>query len=296
MGGPPVPPGSPATPSRSSPAASGPSRCGTRGSCSGRSACGCPRATPSTRPGRGSWPTSRPRAGLVLRNVRLIQELRGSRRRLVAAQDEERRRIERNLHDGAQQQLVALSVRLRLAEQLVERDAAKAKEAIGRIQAEATEALENLRDLARGIYPPLLADRGLPAALEAQARKASLPVRVEASGVDRYPREVESAVYFCVLEALQNAAKYARAEHVMVRLSAAHDELRFEVSDDGAGFDPGSAHGGTGLRGMADRVEAVGGSLQVRSAPGSGTSVVGRVPVGTGGTREDGLHPGGTTG
>jgi signal transduction histidine kinase len=235
-------------------------------------------------------------AGLVLRNVRLIQELRGSRRRLVAAQDEERRRIERNLHDGAQQQLVALAVKQRLAASLVGEDDDRALRLLEELQAEASEALESLRDLARGIYPPLLADRGLPAALEAQARKAPLPVRVEAGGVGRYPREVESAVYFCVLEALQNAAKYARAEHVMVRLSAGHEELRFEVSDDGAGFDPGSAHGGTGLRGMADRVEAVGGSLQVRSAPGSGTSVVGRVPVVTGGTREDGPHPGGTTG
>src|SRR5205809_517666 len=117
-------------------------------------------------------------AGLVLRNVRLIEELRASRQRLVAAQDEERRRLERNLHDGAQQQLVALSVKLRLAEGMTERDPAAAKAMLGDLQTETTSALENLRDLARGIYPPLLADKGLPAALEAQARKASLPTTV----------------------------------------------------------------------------------------------------------------------
>jgi signal transduction histidine kinase len=118
-------------------------------------------------------------AGLVLRNVRLIEELRASRQRLVAAQDEERRKIERNLHDGAQQQLVALSVKLRLTEQLAERDPAKAKEMLAALQTDTSAALEDLRDLARGIYPPLLADKGLAAALEAQARKSAVPTMVE---------------------------------------------------------------------------------------------------------------------
>jgi signal transduction histidine kinase len=217
-------------------------------------------------------------AGAVLRNVRLIEELRASRQRLVTAQDEERRKLERNIHDGAQQQLVALSVKLRLLEQISSKDPAKASELASQLQAEATDALEDLRDLARGIYPPLLADQGLPAALEAQARKSPVPVSVMPDGVGRYAPEVESAVYFCCLEALQNVAKYAEAGRVEVRLSASEQSLSFEVSDDGCGFDPGTAKG-SGLQGMADRLDALGGTLSVRSEPGSGTSVVGRVPL-----------------
>jgi signal transduction histidine kinase len=150
-------------------------------------------------------------AGAVLRNVRLIEELHASRQRLVAAQDQERRRIERNIHDGAQQQLVALSVKLRLLGQLTRRDPAKATELTAQLQADASEALEDLRDLARGIYPPLLADKGLPAAIEAQARKSRLPVVVSPEHVGRYPQDVEAALYFCCLEALQNVAKYSAA-------------------------------------------------------------------------------------
>jgi signal transduction histidine kinase len=219
-------------------------------------------------------------AALVLRNVRLIEELRASRQRLVHAQDEERRRIERNLHDGAQQQLVALAVKLRLAEQLADRDPAKAKAMLAQLQAEAGSALQDLRDLARGIYPPLLADRGLPAALEAQARKASVDVGVDADGVGRHPQDVEAAVYFCVLEALQNVAKYAEASRVDVRLRESHGDLTFTISDDGRGFDPAANGYGTGLQGMADRIEALGGRLDVRSEPGRGTTVAGRVPAG----------------
>jgi signal transduction histidine kinase len=139
-------------------------------------------------------------AGLVLRNVRLIEELKASRQRLVAAQDEERRKIERNLHDGAQQQLVALAVQLRLAEQLVGSDTDEARRTLVRLQSSANDALEDLRDLARGIYPPLLADKGLGAAIEAQARKAAVTTEVADEGVARYPQEIESAAYFCVLE------------------------------------------------------------------------------------------------
>ena len=218
-------------------------------------------------------------AGLVLRNVRLIEELRASRQRLVAAQDEERRRLERNIHDGAQQQLVSLSVKLRLLGQLASRDPAKTAEMADQLQAEATEALEDLRDLARGIYPPLLADRGLPVALEAQARKAAVHVSVETDGVGRYPPDVESALYFCCLEAIQNVSKYANASHATVRLSD-EEGLSFEVTDDGLGFDPSSTGYGTGLQGMADRLDAIGGTLEIRSRPGSGTTVTGRVPVG----------------
>ncbi|MGH2572683.1 MAG: histidine kinase, partial [Actinomycetota bacterium] len=155
-------------------------------------------------------------AGLVLRNVRLtaelranVAELRASRQRIVTAQDQERRRLERNIHDGAQQHLVALSMKLGLARTLVPRDPDRAHAILVELQAEAQDAMENLRDLARGIYPPLLAEKGLVTALEAQARKAALPVEIEGDGIGRYPQEVEAAVYFCALEALQNAAKYS---------------------------------------------------------------------------------------
>src|SRR5207302_1423559 len=141
-------------------------------------------------------------AGLVLRNVRLIEELRASRQRIVAAQDAAARRLERNIHDGAQQQLVALAVKLRLADAFVGRDDSRAHAMLGELQAESQDALETLRDLARGIYPPLLADRGLVAALEAQVRKSALPITIEAQAIGRYPQEQEAALYFCALEAL----------------------------------------------------------------------------------------------
>jgi signal transduction histidine kinase len=218
-------------------------------------------------------------AGLVLRNVRLIEELRDSRRRLVAAQDEERRRLERNIHDGAQQQLVALSIKLGLAESLVDRDPTKARELMAALRAESSEALDNLRDLARGIYPPLLADQGLAAALTAQARKSPIAVTVESDGLGRYSQDVEATVYFCALEALQNVAKYAGATKATIRLSASDGLLTFEVADDGKGFDPAATGYGTGLQGMADRLDAVGGTLTVQSATGSGTTVTGRLPA-----------------
>jgi len=218
-------------------------------------------------------------AALVLRNVRLIEELRESRRRIVTAQDERAKALERNLHDGAQQQLVALAVKQRLAEGLVDRDPEEAKSMLADIQTETQEALETLRDLARGIYPPLLADRGLAAALEAQARKAAVPVEIAADGVGRYPQELEAVAYFCCLEALQNVAKYANASRAVVRLSEEGGRLVFEVEDDGSGFEPSDTRYGTGLQGMADRLDAVRGSLELQSAPGRGTTVVGRVPV-----------------
>ena len=218
-------------------------------------------------------------AGLVLRNVRLIEELRASRRRLVAAQDAERRRLERNIHDGAQQQLVALQVKQRLVEGTIEREPSKALGMMSQLQADTTEALETLRDLARGIYPPLLADQGLGAALESQARKSPIPISVEAVGVARHPQEVEAAVYFCALEALNNLAKYADASRATVSLSQSNGTLTFAVSDDGVGFDVARGSSGTGLQGMADRIDAIGGSLEIRSAPGEGTTIRGRVPI-----------------
>jgi signal transduction histidine kinase len=226
-------------------------------------------------------------AGLVMRNAGLtedlldtIEQLRTSRQRLVTAQDEGRRRLERNLHDGAQQQLVALTVKLRLFEQLVDRDPAKARSLAAQLQGEAAEALEELRDLARGIYPPLLADKGLVAALESQARKSTVPITIEGDRIGRYAREAEAAVYFSCLEALQNVAKYAEATRATVTISDGDGRLHFEVTDDGVGFDTGSSSHGTGLQGIADRLAALGGEVDIRSAPGAGTTVAGALPVG----------------
>jgi signal transduction histidine kinase len=218
-------------------------------------------------------------AGLMLRNVRLIEELRASRQRLIAAQDEERRKLERNIHDGVQQQLVALSVQLRLAEQLSERDPSRVREMLSSLQGRTNETLEDLRDLARGIYPPLLADKGLATALESQARKAAIPVTLDAEGLGRYDRAIESAVYFCTLEALNNIAKYAEANAAVVTLARSDGHLRFTVTDDGAGFDTTMTSYGTGLQGMADRLDAIGGTIEVHSEPGRGTTIAGTVPV-----------------
>jgi signal transduction histidine kinase len=218
-------------------------------------------------------------AALVLRNVRLIEELRESRRRIVTAQDERAKALERNLHDGAQQQLVALAVKQRLAETLVDRDPEKAKAMLADIQTETQEALETLRDLARGIYPPLLADKGLLAALEAQARKAAVATSVSGEGVGRFDQDVEAAVYFSCLEAMQNVAKYAQAHRVAIHLANGDGRVTFEVRDDGVGFEPAERGMGTGLQGIADRLGALGGAFEVRSSPGAGTTVSGSVPV-----------------
>jgi signal transduction histidine kinase len=225
-------------------------------------------------------------AGLVLRNVGLaaelqkrLDELRASRQRLVQAQDEERRRLERNLHDGAQQYLVAIKVKLGLAEMLAARSPDQAKATVAQLKADADEALETLRDLARGIYPPLLADKGLVVALESQARKATVPVQVESEDVDRYAQDVEATVYFCVLEALQNVQKYASATHATVCLRDRDGALQFEVIDDGTGFVAATARHGAGLTNMADRLDALGGSLAVSSTPGSGTMIRGTLQV-----------------
>jgi signal transduction histidine kinase len=222
----------------------------------------------------------------VLKNVGLtsdlqarLVDLRASRQRLVTAQDEERRRLERNLHDCAQQHLVALKVKLGLAEMLMGRDVEKAKGTLEQLKGDADEALETLRDLARGIYPPLLADKGLQAALESQARKATVPVRVEADNIGRYSQDVEAAVYFSVLEALQNVQKYAQATGAVVRLCERDRALQFSVSDDGHGFDVATTRQGSGLVNMADRIDSLGGSVVVDSTPGKGTELRGSLPL-----------------
>ncbi|MFN2452535.1 MAG: histidine kinase, partial [Candidatus Dormibacteria bacterium] len=226
-------------------------------------------------------------AGLVLRNVGLtadlqarLADLRASRQRLVAAQDEERRRLERNLHDGAQQHLVAIKVKLGLAELFAVKDPARTAGLLEQLKGDTDETLQTLRDLARGIYPPLLAEQGLVVALEAQARKATLPVHIEASGVGRYPQELEAAVYFCCLEALQNVQKYAGATRAMVIIKDGDGRLEFAINDDGGGFDVGATRRGTGLQNMVDRLEALGGGMELRSAPGEGTALTGRIPSG----------------
>ena len=223
-------------------------------------------------------------AGLVMRNVGLnqevlarIEELKASRQRLVAAQDEARRRLERNLHDGAQQHLVALKVQVSLVERIADSD--KVKNMLRKVASDADEALEALRDLARGIYPPLLADQGLSAALEAQAGKAPIPVAVHAAEISRYSEDVEAAVYFCCLEALQNAVKHAQASSVEIELAEKVGVLSFRIGDNGGGFDLATTQRGDGLLNMADRLEAIGGTLQVQSSPVDGTSVMGRLPV-----------------
>jgi signal transduction histidine kinase len=225
-------------------------------------------------------------AGRVLRNVGLtadlqarLEDLRASRQRLVSAQDHERRRLERNLHDGAQQHLVAIKVKLGLAEMLLDRDPARAQQTLEQLKSDTDDALETLRDLARGIYPPLLADKGLQVALSAQARKATVPVSIDADGIGRSPQDIEAAVYFCVLEALQNIQKYANATQVVVRLREEADSITFSVVDDGQGFDVASMKRGAGLTNMEDRLDALGGELHIRSSVGQGTAITGWLAV-----------------
>jgi signal transduction histidine kinase len=240
-------------------------------------------------------------AGLALHNLRLdtalqasldevrrqAAELQASRLRIVATADGERRRIERNLHDGAQQHLVALAVKLRLARQFVDRDLDRARAMLDQLGDDLGTAVDELRALAHGIYPPLLMDRGLVDALGAAARRSALPTEVRAGAVGRYGQQVEAAVYFCCLEAMQNAAKHAGdGAHCVVSLREEEGGLLFEVADDGAGFDL-DAHGtGHGFVNMGDRVGAIGGTLSVTSAPGQGTRVHGVVPVPTAATAD----------
>ena len=206
-----------------------------------------------------------------------VDDLRDARQRILAAADEERRRIERDLHDGAQQRLVAVTLTLRLAEARIASDPASATQLVAQAREEAQLAIEELRELARGIHPALLSDRGLAAALEALASRAPVPVMI--SGVPSTPlcQPVEACAYFVTAEALTNVAKYAHATEAFVHLSIEEDCLRLQVRDNGiGGADPST---GSGLRGLRDRVDALDGHLDFESPPGVGTTVTVEIPV-----------------
>ena len=208
-------------------------------------------------------------------------EMRASRARIVAASDEARRNVERDLHDGAQQYLVLLQLRLGQARRLLETDPHEAAAAIDVASEELAHALAELRDLAHGIYPAVLESDGLPGALQAAADRSSMPVTVDTDGVGRHAQELEAAVYFCCLEALQNAAKHAGdGAKVSVRLSQTDGHLQFEVDDDGLGYEATAVGPSAGLQNMADRIGALGGELHIDSSPGAGTTVRGAVPRG----------------
>jgi signal transduction histidine kinase len=207
------------------------------------------------------------------------EALRESRARIVASGDAERRRLERNLHDGAQQNLVALAVSLRLARDMLADEPGAAMQMLDQLADDLKVTIQELRDLAHGIYPPLLADSGLGKALEAAAGRSSLAVLVTATGLGRYPPDIEAAVYFCCLEALQNAAKHAPGATVEIRLWEQSGGLLFSVTDDGPGFDVAAARRGHGHVNMADRLGAIGGTIRWQSQPGHGATVQGSVPL-----------------
>ncbi|HYG72312.1 MAG TPA: histidine kinase [Actinomycetota bacterium] len=218
-------------------------------------------------------------AALLLRNVRLVEELRASRERIVAAQDDERRRLERDVHDGAQQQLVTLSQATRAARSGLGGDPPPAlADLLDRAIAESEHALVELRELARGIHPRILTERGLPAALRSLAERSPVPVTVEATEDARLPEAIEPTAYFAVSEALQNVAKYANASKAVVSTSRGDGTFLVRVADDGGGgADPSK---GSGLRGLVDRIDAVGGRLEVDSPPGAGTRLTVTLPTG----------------
>jgi signal transduction histidine kinase len=223
-------------------------------------------------------------AGLAMENERLqaqlharVEELRGSRDRIVEAGTAERRRLERNLHDGAQQRLVALSLTMRLAQANIHKDPAKADAMLTAANEELTLALGELRELARGIHPAVLSDRGLGAALEALAGRASIAVELETLPEDRLPEPIEAAAYFVVAEALTNVVKYAHATQATVAVQRMNGHAIVEVADDGiGGADPDR---GSGLRGLADRVSALDGHMRLDSPAGAGTRLRAEIPV-----------------
>jgi signal transduction histidine kinase len=220
-----------------------------------------------------------------------LRELRDSRARIMSGADRERQRIERDLHDGAQQSLVALRIRLQLAGELLQESPARAEQLLSELDIEVDQALEQVRSLARGVYPSLLADLGLRDALRAAALRNPVRTTVDVDGLGRYPPEIETAIYFCCLEAMQNAMKHAAGVETISVSLAARGDLRFEIRDDGAGFAEKEVPSGAGLLSMRDRLEAIGGVLTIFTAPGAGTRVSGAVPLAANGSSHlNGAH------
>jgi signal transduction histidine kinase len=222
----------------------------------------------------------REREVLREQNADLVQELTASRARIVTAADAARRQIERDLHDGAQQRLVLVDLKLALAERLLDSDPDAAKAAHTELRHDLEHALRELRDLAHGIYPAVLENEGLTAALGEATTGAAIPVELRSNGISRYPPQIEAAIYFCCLEALQNAAKHAgQGARAEVRLRDSDGRLRFDVVDNGAGFEPAAAAASSGLQNMTDRIGALGGTLHIQSTPGAGTTITGSIPI-----------------
>jgi signal transduction histidine kinase len=217
---------------------------------------------------------------LVVQLQKSLEDLAGSRRRIASVADRERRKIERDLHDGAQQRLVALRIKLELIAERLDEDDPQSAAALRKLEVDVDGTIDEVRSFARGIYPPLLAERGLGEALRAAGRNAPIATRVDAGSISRHNPEIEATVYFACMEALQNAAKHAiGASGVTITLSE-NPALHFEVQDDGNGFTATNVVNGNGLTNLRDRMAAIGGEVEVRSAPGEGTTVIGVLPEG----------------
>jgi signal transduction histidine kinase len=213
----------------------------------------------------------------ALANAEAREQLAASRARVVAAGDAERRRLERNLHDGAQQRLVSLAIGLRIADRLIDESPEQAHAALERASDELRASLAELREIARGLHPAVLSDRGLEPAIKSLMQRASVPVELTFDVAERPSPAVEAAAYYVIAESLTNVAKYARASHANVEVRALGDRLLIAVTDDGVGG--ADTSGGSGLLGLQDRVAALGGRLHIESPPGRGTSVRADVPV-----------------
>ena len=258
--------------------------------------CGPKREGAYTSADRDLLATLARQAALAIRNVRLAadlaervdelnaktQELGASRARIVQAAEAERRRIERDIHDGVQQQIVAQIARLALARAQLAVDPARADSTLSELQDAIRQTHTDLRELARGIHPAILSDRGLEEAIEARVARLPIGVMIESDpslkGV-RYPPEIEGAAYFLICEGLTNVMKHAATDQARVRLCPTEDALQVEVSDTGSGFDPCRVEP-AGLRGLKDRLESLGGALEVVARPGEGTRLIGSLPVG----------------
>ena len=214
---------------------------------------------------------------------RRLEELRASRLRLVSAQDHERRRLEPDLHDGAQHDLVALRMKLGLAEGVARTSSSQLATVLSELRDDTAATLENIRRLSRGLYPPLLESQGLAAALTAHARRLPIPAQVRACG-RRFSYDIETAVYFCCVEALQNAAKHSCAHEAWISIDETDGHLNFEIGDDGHGFDVARSNGGSGLQNIRDRVDALEGTLEIHSSP-LGNRIEGSIPTALSGRR-----------